>query len=167
MKNAAKTLILTATFALSSSMTFADCAQEISALEAEMADGSHEGIAKDGTLAPLQKPTSGASGTASNDQTSDERAKEGESAASEETAVAPMDSTQSETSGPDTDQAMSGQDAQSQQSGGMTAAQEAEDTSKDNRPPETTAHSEALSKARAALEKGDEAACLKALEGLS
>lgn len=167
MKNVAKTLILTATFALSSSMTFADCAQEISALEAEMAGGSHEGIAKDGTLAPLQKSTNEAAGTASNDQTSDERAKEGPSAASQETAVAPMDSTQSDTSEPDSDQAMSGQDAQSQQNGGMTAAQEAEDTSKDNASPETAAHSAALIEARAALGKGDETACLKALEGLS
>lgn len=167
MKIVAKVLVITASFTLSAPMAFADCAQDLAALEAKMGSDSHEGIAKDGSLAPLQKQKDDSSSPAPNDETSAEDAQEGKATPPGEPAVAPTDSKPSETSEADAAQAMSGQDAQSQQGGGATAAQQAQDASKHNGSLNTASHTEALANARAALEAGDEDACVQALEGLS
>lgn len=166
MKIVAKALVVTASFALSSSFAFADCAQDLAALEAKVGGDSHEGIAKDGSLAPLQKQTKSSSSPAPNDKTSAEDAQEGKATSPGEAAVAPMDSNPSETAGADAAQAMSGQDAQSQQGGGATAAQQAQGTSQDSGS-STASYRETLTKARAALEAGDEDACVQALKSLS
>ena len=167
MKIVAKAFVLTASIALSSSMALADCAQDLAALEAKMGADSHEGIAKDGSLAPLQKQAGEAYSPTSNDKTATENAQAGEAAADKEPVVAPTDSATSDPAGADSAQAMSGQDAQSQQSGGMTAAQQADEPTGDSSSVTSEMHAEALTKARTALEAGDEAACMKALEGLS
>lgn len=167
MKTVAKALVFTASFALSSSIAFADCAQELAALEAKMGGDNHEGIAKDGSLAPLQKQTDDSSSPAPNDKTSAEDAEVGKATSAGEHAVAPTDSKPSETAGADAAQAMSGQDAQSQQGGGATAAQQAQGISNDGGSPKAASHEDAMANARAALEAGDEEACIQALEDLS
>lgn len=63
--------------------------------------------------------------------------------------------------GDPTDQAMSGQDVEAQQEGQPVAAESAQSET------DTEDRSAAISKARAALESGDEAACREALESLS
>lgn len=164
-----KILMLGASFALSTSFAFADCAQDLAALEGGMGDASHKGIAKDGTLAPLQKPANDEMGTAGNDHTSAEAAQAGKAEPSpQDSAVAPMtDSSSTSTAGADPSQAMSGADAQSQQTGGETAAETASHAPSEGGVAGSGARTEALAKARAALDAGDEMACKDALKGLS
>lgn len=170
---------------------YADCAADLAKFEAETSAAA-DGIAKDGSLAPLQGDTAtgttagtAATGTAATGTTTpaDTTAADtattattgtttdttagtttntttgaGDAADGNEIAkdgsTAPLEST----SGASSDVAMSGQDAQAQQEGQATAAQQAQAESG------TDARATALQEARAALAAGDEAACQEALK---
>lgn len=147
--------ILLASFTLASAgAAYADCAAELARFESETTSSTAEGIAKDGSLAPLQD-ASGAGQTANTgtvaDSPSDENriAKDGSTAPLEEAGDAVPD------------QATSAQDAQAQQEGEPTAAAQASgQTGGSDR-------AAALNEARRALEAGDEAACMAALERIT
>ncbi len=129
--------------ALGAGAASADCA-------ADMARLGH-GISKDGSMAPLQgsstpPPASDTGGTAAAPPA------EGEGIAKDGSET-PL--------GANPDIATSGQDAQSQSSGGDTAAAQATGAGEAPQSKE-----DALAKARAALDAGDEAACNEALKGV-
>lgn len=147
----------------------ADCAADLARFEAGAATAATEGIAKDGSLAPLQ-------GEASVDTTT-QAVTTPEAATTAETTTPGTTATGDGSSGDDNqiakdgstaplesagdsgaDVAMSGQDAQAQQEGRATAAGQAEAESG------TDDRATALRDARAALEAGDEAACQEALK---
>ncbi|RRH78267.1 hypothetical protein [Falsigemmobacter faecalis] len=130
---------------LTSAAAYADCKSELAVFEAE-AGRTGGGISKDGTLAPLQEApaATGTAGSATEAPSATDTA-----GAAKDGSGTPLNASPG--------QAMSGQDAQAQQSGGKTAAETADKgTAKD--------HSAAVEKARAALAAGDEAACLEALK---
>ena len=135
------------------------------------ASGGNEGIAKDGSLAPLEQPagddTQADAPEASADASSDMPAAEmlaadgADSASGEGIAkdgsLAPLEGTEAE---PGTAVAMSGSDVQAQQEGELTAAEEAEGG-------EAMADRESLiANAERALAEGDEAACQEAVDQL-
>jgi len=134
--------------AFSSFAAQADCAAEIAKIEGE-AGASTEGISKDGSLAPLQDGS---------DTTQGQQAPAPAAQSSTETVA--KDGTEVPLAGQGnidkTNQAMSGADAQAQQEGKPTAAQEAAS--------DASGADDPLSQARAALAAGDEEACMKALE---
>ncbi len=141
----------------------ADCAADLARFEAGAATAATEGIAKDGSLAPLQgeasvdtttqAATTPEATTAGTTATGDASAG-GDNQIAKDGSTAPLESAGD--SGADV--AMSGQDAQAQQEGQATAAGQAEAESG------TDDRATALRDARAALEAGDEAACLEALK---
>lgn len=141
----------------------ADCAADLARFEAGAATAATEGIAKDGSLAPLQgeasvdtttqAATTPEATTAGTTATGD-GSSGGDNQIAKDGSTAPLESAGD--SGADV--AMSGQDAQAQQEGQATAAGQAEvESGTDDR-------ATALRDARAALEAGDEAACLEALK---
>lgn len=161
---------------------YADCAADLAKFEAETSAAA-DGIAKDGSLAPLQGDTATGTtaGTTATGTTTPADATTADTAATATTgttagtttgtttgagdaadgneiakdgSTAPLEST----SGASSDVAMSGQDAQAQQEGQATAAQQAQAESG------TDARATALQEARAALAAGDEAACQEALK---
>lgn len=164
---------------------YADCAADLAKFEAETSAAA-DGIAKDGSLAPLQGDTAtGTTGTAATGTTTPADTTTADTATTATTgtttdttagtttntttgagdaadgneiakdgSTAPLEST----SGSSSDVAMSGQDAQAQQEGQATAAQQAQAESG------TDARATALQEARAALAAGDEAACQEALK---
>ncbi|PZQ48166.1 MAG: hypothetical protein DI556_15200 [Rhodovulum sulfidophilum] len=128
--------LLGAGMSLSAGMAFADCAAEVARLS--------EGIAKDGSNAPLA-----------------ETAPSPAEAAPPARATSPEGLQQDGTEAPlgaSPDIATSGQDAASQSEGGDTAAAQA--TGAGVAPPDKA---EALARARAALDAGDEQACMDAI----
>ena len=161
-----------------SSAAFADCAEELSALQADSgssveigaSDTGRSGIAKDGTLAPLEDASdTGAEGAAAGGDVAttttaggeptgqdastgaggaDEMAKDGTEAPLAEDNV----DAEGSASGVDEDStiALSQQDVEAQQ-------EEASGSNNGTR-------AEALERAQAALDRGDEAACLEAVE---
>lgn len=167
-----------AVFGLGTSVAFADCAEEISALQADGAssaeagasDTGRSGISKDGTLAPLEDAndtdaegaTAGAdvaTTTTTGEQPADQGASAdagGDNQIAKDGTQAPLgeDGASAEGSGTGMDQdspiAVSQQDAEAQQdlaSGANAGTRE-----------------EALKRAQAALDRGDEEACLQAVE---
>lgn len=166
---------------------YADCAADLAKFEAETSAAA-DGIAKDGSLAPLQGDTAtgttagtATTGTTTTGTTAPADATTADTAATstadttagtttgtttgagdaadgneiaKDGSTAPLEST----SGASSDVAMSGQDAQAQQEGQATAAQQAQAESG------TDARATALQEARAALAAGDEAACQEALK---
>ncbi len=151
MKNYTLIASALATAIFAGGNAYADCAQDLAALEA----GSHsrDGIAKDGTLAPLE--TNDASSGADAADMDEPQAAEG---ISKDGSLAPLEDAADASS----DQAMSGQDAQAQQEGEPTAAEAAggADATTDG------GRSAAIEKARTALAAGDEDACRAALDEL-
>ncbi|WP_018000923.1 hypothetical protein [Paracoccus sp. N5] len=144
MKVSLKVLIAGLSLAAAGS-AYADCAADLAQMESGMPQQAADGMAKDGSTAPMQKPDQAQAGE-SNGQDGNQIAKDG--------STAPLQDAGSNVA----DRAMSGQDAQAQQEGDTTAAEQAQaETGSD-------AHAAALKEARAALEKGDEAACQAALE---
>lgn len=145
----------------------ADCAADLARLETGAATATTDGIAKDGSLAPLQDAapvdattdaTTQAPATppeaATTGMTASGDAAAGDNKIAKDGSTAPLQSAGD--SGADV--AMSGQDAQAQQEGHATAAGQAEAESG------TDARATALRDARAALDAGDEAACQEALK---
>ncbi|MFQ8433548.1 hypothetical protein [Amaricoccus sp. W119] len=135
MKRHCATLLGVA-MSLSAGMAFADCAAEIARLDA--------GIAKDGSTAPLA-----------------EAAPSSPEASPPAQATSPEGLQQDGTEAPlgaSPDIATSGQDAASQSEGGDTAAAQA--TGEGVAPPD---RAEARARAQAALDAGDEQACLDAI----
>ena len=153
---------------------YADCAADLATFEAQAA-ASADGIAKDGSLAPLQGDSAAdtAAGTTAAGTTTAADTDTAATTSADTTAgatgaddaadgnqiakdgsTAPLETT----SGASSDVAMSGQDAQAQQEGQATAAEQAAGESG------TDARATALQEARAALEAGDEAACQEALK---
>lgn len=140
----------------------ADCREDLAKLT--------EGVSKDGSMAPLQESSSVA--TQDMDKEAASKAAEGSDTAMGGTAAMGSEtaSTDSDQSGEvakdgteeplnaDPDLATSGQDAQAQSEGGETAAEQAMagDGSEDR--------DAAIARAQAALDAGDEAACMEALE---
>ncbi|WP_052715310.1 hypothetical protein [Paracoccus sp. 228] len=140
------------------------------------ASGGTEGIAKDGSLAPLEQPAGDdtqadapdASADASSDMpaadmpAADMPAANGADSASGEGiakdgSLAPLEGTEAE---PGTAVAMSGSDVQAQQEGEPTAAEEAEG---DEAMPDRDS---LIADAERALAEGDEAACQEAVDQL-
>ncbi|QXI62623.1 hypothetical protein CP157_00297 [Paracoccus marcusii] len=135
------------------------------------ASGGTEGIAKDGSLAPLEQPAGAdtqadapeASADASSDMpAADMPAADGADSASGEGiakdgSLAPLEGTEAE---PGTAVAMSGSDVQAQQEGEPTAAEEAEG---DEAMPDRDS---LIANAERALAEGDEAACQEAVDQL-
>ena len=119
----------------------ADCREEIAQLSG--------GISKDGSLAPLQTSPENATpqtgGDASAPAASDGLAKDG--------SAEPM--------GADPNLATSPQDTQAQQQGGETAAAQAAGASGGG---DISSRDAALARAQAALDAGDEAACMTAVQ---
>lgn len=146
MKNYTLIASALATAIIAGSAAYADCAQDLAALDA--GSHSHEGIAKDGTLAPLQSNDGSSGADTDQPQATDGISKDGSLAPLEDAADA------------SSDQAMSGQDAQAQQEGEPTAAEAAggADAAADD------GRSAAIEKARTALAAGDEDACRAALD---
>ncbi len=148
-----------ALFVMSGAAAYADCAEDLAALHGE-AGGAPGAIAMDGSLAPLEDDadagdTDGDSEAASGGETTGSGA-EAETQArgegiSKDGTLAPLEGAGAEV-------ATSQQDAQAQQAGEETAAQEAESGS------EGSARMAALDRAQAALDAGDEAGCSAALE---
>lgn len=148
MTSSLKALVAAMSMALASS-AYADCADDLAKLDGDMSAATTEGISKDGTLAPLQDDVD----------------------AHQTDTAAKNDSTS---------QAMSGQDVEAQQDGQPTAAEQAQtetdatQTETDLTQTEADAtqadtetggdRAAAINDARMALERGDEAACLEALE---
>lgn len=141
----------------------ADCAADLAMLEGTA--GTTGGIAKDGSLAPLQKP-----GTAAGTSTGTDSA-----AAPPDAGTAPppagaegiaKDGTHMPLEGQaaESGKAMSGQDAQAQQQGQPTAAEQAGGAASTTPATGSDARSAALERARTALSAGDEQACLTALK---
>ncbi|ODT57638.1 MULTISPECIES: hypothetical protein [Paracoccus] len=161
-------------------MASADCAEDLARLTSETGMGAEtaastapeagaaEGIAKDGSLAPLETPDTGAG--AVTDATAD-APDAASSDASQDTAdggiakdgsLAPLEGTEAEAG---TEVAMSGQDVQAQQDGEPTAAEAAEAAAPDTDATEPTAdHDGLIEEARTALAAGDEDACRAAVE---
>lgn len=135
------------------------------------ASGGTEGIAKDGSLAPLEQPAGDdtqadapeESADASSDMpAADMPAADGADSASGEGiakdgSLAPLEGTEAE---PGTAVAMSGSDVQAQQEGEPTAAEEAEG---DEAMPDRDS---LIADAEHALAEGDEAACQEAVDQL-
>lgn len=144
-------MITAATLVTLGSPAFADC-------RAELADLTG-GVSKDGSMAPLQTETGGtpqvdtAAASADGDQP-----ETGEGEVIKDGSVAPLEASDT--------RAMSGQDAQAQQAGGETAAAQTGDgsTGSANGGMETSARQDAIDRAQAALEAGDEEACMAAVE---
>ncbi|MCG6112269.1 MAG: hypothetical protein MEQ74_08800 [Paracoccus sp.] len=158
-------------------MASADCAEDLARLTSETGmgaetaastaaeAGSAEGIAKDGSLAPLETPD--ANSGAATDATS-EAPDAASPDASQDTAdggiakdgsLAPLEVTEAEAG---TEVAMSGQDVQAQQNGEPTAAEAAEAAAPDAEP--TADRDDLIEEARTALAAGDEDACRAAVE---
>lgn len=128
----------------SASVALADCKEEMAALKTS-------GIAKDGTTVPLSDtatPTPQGEGQAAAPET-------GGSGLAKDGTEAPI--------GADPGVATSADDAAAQQSGGSTAAEQAAGAA-GNAAGGGEARDQALARAEAALEAGDEAACLEALK---
>lgn len=160
-------------------MAGADCAKDLARLTGETGmgaetaastapeAGSAEGIAKDGSLAPLETPnantgaateaTSEAPDTASSDASQDTA----DGGIAKDGLLAPLEGTEAEAG---TEVAMSGQDVQAQQDGKPTAAEAAEVAAPDADATEPTAdRDDLIEEARMALAVGDEEACRAAV----
>lgn len=154
-------------------MASADCADDLARLTSDTGMGAEtgassapdaesvEGIAKDGSLAPLEMPDAdtGAATDATADTPdtapSDASKATADGEIAKDGSLAPLEGTEAEAG---TEVAMSGQDVQAQQDGEPTAAKAAEAA-------EPTADREGLmEKARTALAAGDEEACRAAVE---
>lgn len=153
-------------------MAQADCAADLARFtdpaamtgdSAGAASGGTEGIAKDGSLAPLEQPAGDDAQAdapeASADASSDMPAADGADSASGEGiakdgSLAPLEGTEAE---PGTAVAMSGSDVQAQQEGEPTAAEEAEG---DEAMPDRDS---LIADAERVLAEGDEAACQEAV----
>ena len=143
-----RTLLATvAALALSVAAASADCAADL----AQMGHGSGEGISKDGSLAPLQSAGEGTPQTGGDAAGGGTETGEGEVA--KDGSAAPLEA--------DAQVATSGQDAQAQQAGGDTAAAQAAGSGGSGHGDDMQA---ALDRAQAALDAGDEAGCMAALE---
>jgi hypothetical protein len=143
-----------ALFAISGAAAHADCAEDLAALTGEA--GTAEGISKDGSLAPLQDsgtpdPAAAAGGAPAQGAEGAAEAEAGGEGISKDGSLSPLQ-------GAGTAVATSQEDAQAQQQGEPTAAQQAESGS------EGSPRSLAIERAQAALAAGDEAACNAALE---
>jgi hypothetical protein len=183
MKHPSLLLTGVALLALSGTPALGNCADEIASLSDQAGTTVGAGdtasggtVAKDGSTAPLEQPdasatTGAAAATPEADgmaagETSGPAAREagvasgGEAAGGDKIAKDGSTMPLSDDGTPPVDTAMSQQDADAQQGGGMTAAAEASgaDTSMDG---EVMA---ALNRARAAEQAGDEAGCMKAIE---
>jgi hypothetical protein len=136
-------LVTTAVLAIGTSAALANCSEELAMLT--------EGMTKDGSMAPLAgeaapTPQTGGDGMAAEPVPSgDGIAKDG--------STAPLAS--------DTSVATSVEDAQAQQEGGATAAEQAAGESSGGDAGQRDA---ALEEAHAALAAGDETACMSAVE---
>ena len=133
-------LIASAVLALGTVPALADCREELAQLQG--------GVSKDGSMAPLQSP-----GEATPQQ--------GSAAATgaESTEGVAKDGTGTPL-GTDPNLATSAEDAQAQSQGGDTAAAQAAGTGDAG----GTEKPDALARAQAALDAGDEAACMAAVE---
>ena len=138
-------LILAAALALAGTAAFADCREELAALQGE-------GVSKEGAMAPLAD-TSGAT-----PQTGGDNTPAAEGAAGSREGVA-KDASQTPL-GTDPSLATSPQDVQAQQAGGDTAAEQAMEGSSGG----GDARAQAISRAEAALAQGDETGCMEALK---
>lgn len=161
-----------AALALAAPAAHADCAADLAALEAGSGGAQGGGIAKDGTTAPLEGAEGTQTGTTSGGETTGPAATGATSAsatAGSDTAAAgggegggiakdgshtPLEG---QAGGSQDNVAMSGDDAQAQQEGAPTAAEQATGGGSDMR-------AAAIKRAHEALAANDEDACRKALE---
>lgn len=196
MSKLTRLLVGTAVLALSTGGALADCRDELAMLRSGdqatgAVSGGHEGISKDGSLAPLEdansgssasattgtsgsSPTTGAAGSADTasagnaDMTGSTSGQNGQSGdqVAEGGIVKDGDTMPlaQQDGGGDPNRAMSQQDAVSQQHGGGTAVT-------GNLSPEATASADgasgrqgAIQRAEAALAAGNEAECMQAVE---
>lgn len=129
----------------------ADCASDLAKLEGTSAMPS-DNSASHGAMAP-----SGAASTGVSTEGAAAATSAGANKIAKDGTTAPLQEPGTNV----TDRAMSGQDAQAQQGGAVTAADQARSESGDD------SRSIALKEARAAMEAGDEAGCRSALERAS
>jgi hypothetical protein len=120
----------------------ADCREDLAQMR--------QGISKDGSQAPLAEGTSGTPQASDSQPAAEMDGGSGEGLAKDGTQM-PLAA--------DSGVATSAQDAQAQQQGGGTAAEVASGAAGEAPPAEG-----ALEEAQAALDRGDEAACLEALD---
>jgi len=150
-----------ALLALSAAAASADCAEDLAAMEGgTVGAAAREGIAKDGSLAPLQSEADASTSTGATapadggfEAASSEPA--GTNGIAKDGSLAPLASDEDDAAA-GANVAMSAQDAQAQQEGGETAAQIAGGGD--------PARTDALARARAAIAAGDEAGCAAALK---
>jgi hypothetical protein len=140
MKRHHAILAASAALFLGATAASADCREELAQLES--------GVSKDGGLAPLQETTDATPQTGGGEAAGTEAGAEGEGVA-KDGSTTPLET--------DPAIATSGQDAQAQQAGGETAAAQA---SGEGGSPQD----DAMARAHAALEAGDEEGCMAALE---
>lgn len=137
-----------ACFTLAAGTASADCAAEIAALG--------QGVVKDGSTAPLAAPATPQTGGDAATTATPPATAEGEVA--KDGSTAPL--------GTDPALATSAADAQAQSEGGATAAEQAQgaESSPADQDGAGTMRAEALARAQTALDAGNEAACLEAVE---
>ncbi|MGK7652216.1 hypothetical protein ACSQ76_07325 [Roseovarius sp. B08] len=141
---------------------FADCQEELAKLTGEAGMETEGEISKDGSLAPLEDPDADAGATdtsaASSGDTGDDATDDGEVVKDGDNEPLDADTSQVATSGQDAaaqqegdsaDSSASADSADSSASGSQEMSQEAKD---------------AIATAKAALEAGDETACMEAVE---
>lgn len=171
MKRHVTFLASCAVVALGATAVHADCADELAQLSA----GAEGGISKDGSTAPLQteadaaagatgaagtttgtasETTAGATGTTSGSGSTASGSAEADGEVAKDGSTAPLETGSAV--------ATSGQDAQAQQDGQATAAGQAGVTT--GPASDSAERTAALDRARAALESGDEEACMAAVE---
>lgn len=147
---------------LSPAVAQADCKTELAAFEAGQVPNTG-GIAKDGSMAPLQDPSAPTTQSNSGSPPATENKGPGQ-APNASGGIAKDGSTAPLAAAPS--QAMSGQDAQAQQEGRGTAAQTAQSSANDAIA-EDADRARAIAEAKAALLAGNEEACLAALQKVS
>lgn len=136
---------------LTSLTAHADCAADLAAMTGHAAHG--EGISKDGSLAPLESANSAAAPATGADTAAAAPEATGGNGIAKDGSHTPLEGAGGQQPGV----AMSGADAQAQQEGKPTAAEQAEGGAGGS----ARTH---LEDARAALDAGDEATCRKHLE---
>ena len=138
--------------AAASTAAYADCAADLAEMTGGSGASAHDGISKDGSLAPLQTEGSGTDMTTSAQETDVEEPDSANGEIAKDGTGAPLNQT-----GLGEGTAMSGQDAQAQQETGATAGGASGDQASSER-------DSLIEEARTALENGDEAACQDAVD---
>lgn len=152
MKRKLTSVIALCAIAGLSGPAFADCQDELAKLTGEVSAEGNGGIIQDGSLAPLEDPDEDAGATDTSEaSSSDSEDTEGDGEIVQDGDTEPLEADTSQV-------ATSGQDAAAQQNegSGESSADGSEEMSQEAK--------DAIETAKAALEAGDEKACMEAVE---